>query len=185
VTLLEAFAAALGVLAVYLTARQNPWCWPLGLVMVLLYAWVFFEARLYANTLLQGVFAITQLYGWWQWRRPASASPARTVSLLAPWPVLRGLLLAGLGSLLLGYGLAHFSDAAAPWSDAALTAFSLLAQLWMAHKRVQCWPLWLLVDVAYVALFIDQALYLTALLYGLFCLLALHGWRSWQRALNP
>lgn len=72
-TLLEAFAAALGVLAVYLTARQNPWCWPLGLVMVLLYAWVFFEARLYANTLLQGVFAITQLYGWWQWRRPARA----------------------------------------------------------------------------------------------------------------
>src|SRR5690606_13148910 len=44
-----------------------------------------------------------------------------------------------------------------PWPDAALTAFSLLAQLWMALKRVQCWLLWIAVDVLYIGFFAHQA----------------------------
>lgn len=48
---LELFAAALGVIAVWLTVKQNPWCWPIGLVMVLLYSWIFFEIKLYSGML--------------------------------------------------------------------------------------------------------------------------------------
>jgi len=89
-----------------------------------------------------------------------------------------------LAGLLLGYALQHGSDAAAPWQDAGLTTFSLLAQLWMAQKRVECWPLWIVVDVLYVALFISSAMVLTAGLYALFTLLAVHGWLSWHRELE-
>ncbi len=64
-TTLEIIASALGVLSVWLTVRQNPLCWPIGLVMVSLYAWFFFEVRLYSQVLLNGVFAAMQLYGWW------------------------------------------------------------------------------------------------------------------------
>jgi nicotinamide mononucleotide transporter len=52
----------------------------------------------------------------------------------------------------------------------------------MAQKRIENWPLWLVLDVLYVGLFVYKELYLTAGLYGLFCLLALHGWRQWRRA---
>lgn len=50
---LELFAAVLGVVAVWLTVKQNPWCWPIGLVMVLLYSWIFFDIKLYSSMLLQ------------------------------------------------------------------------------------------------------------------------------------
>ncbi|KPZ03634.1 hypothetical protein ALO43_200123 [Pseudomonas tremae] len=49
----------------------------------------------------------------------------------------------------------------------------------MAHKRVQCWPLWIVLDVIFVGLFIYKELYLTAALYALFTLLAVQGWREW------
>jgi nicotinamide mononucleotide transporter len=55
----------------------------------------------------------------------------------------------------------------------------------MAQKRLQCWPLWILLDVIFVGLFLYKALYLTAALYGLFTLLAVLGWREWRRALVP
>ncbi len=180
---LELLASALGAIAVILTIRQNPWCWPIGLVMVLMYAWIFFEVKLYANVALQFVFAGSQLYGWWLWTRGGD-QPGQALGALS-WPQrLAGLLLATLVGLFLGYALQHGSDAAAPWQDAGLTAFSLLAQLWMAQKRVECWPLWIAVDVLYVALFISSALYLTAGLYALFTLLAVHGWLSWRRELQ-
>ena len=180
----ELFAAALGVLAVWLTVRQNPWCWPIGLVMVLIYSWVFYDLKLYSNMLLQVVYAGVQLYGWWQWTRGGVADSGRRVTRLPVPPVLLGLAVGLLTSLVLGWAMSRFSDATQPWLDAFLTGFSLVAQGWMANKRVQCWPLWIVLDVIYVALFISQSLYLTATLYALFTLLAVHGWIQWRRDLR-
>lgn len=178
---LELFAAALGVLAVWLTVRQNPWCWPIGLLMVLLYSWIFFEVKLYSDMLLQVIYAALQLYGWWQWTRGDGQQHGRLVSRLSAGGLLLSLAIGAAGSLGLGYAMATYTDAAAPWMDAALTAFSLVAQVWMAQKRLECWPLWIALDVLFVALFLYKALYLTAALYALFTLLAVLGWREWRR----
>ena len=77
-SLLELVASLLGVIAVWLTVRQNPWCWPIGLGMVSLYAWFFFDARLYSQVLLHSVFAAMQLYGWWAWTRGADGHGRRS-----------------------------------------------------------------------------------------------------------
>lgn len=136
--------------------------------------------KLYSDMLLQVVYAVLQLYGWWQWTRGGAVHQGREVSSLGPQALLAGLAVGALGSLLLGAAMATWTDAAQPWLDAALTAFSLVAQLWMAQKRLQCWPLWIVVDVIFVGLFIYKDLYLTAALYALFTLLAVQGWRQWR-----
>lgn len=178
---LELFAASLGVIAVWLTIRQNVWCWPIGLVMVLLYVWIFYDVKLYSDMLLQVVYAGLQLYGWWQWTRGGSRHDGRQVSRLSPARMATGLLAGTLGSLALGYLMATHTDAALPWWDASLTVFSLVAQVWMAQKRLECWPLWTLLDALFVALFCYKGLYLTAALYALFTLLAIQGWRTWRQ----
>ncbi|MHC8320196.1 nicotinamide riboside transporter PnuC [Pseudomonas sp. GB2N2] len=177
---LELFAAALGVIAVWLTVKQNPWCWPIGLVMVLVYSGVFFEVKLYSDMLLQVVYAALQVYGWWQWTRAGKARQGRQVSQLTGQSIAAGLAIGALGSLLLGAAMALWTDAAQPWLDAALTGFSLVAQVWMAQKRVQCWPLWITLDVIFVGLFIYKGMYLTAGLYALFTVIAVEGWREWR-----
>lgn len=70
---LELFAAAIGVIAVWLTVKQNPWCWPIGLVMVVIYIWIFFDVKLYSDMLLQVIYAGLQVYGWLQWTRTVTA----------------------------------------------------------------------------------------------------------------
>lgn len=62
-----------------------------------------------------------------------------------------------------------------------MTALSPVAQCWMAQERLECWALWIAVDVLFVAPFVSKALYLTVALYALFILLAIHGWRVWCR----
>ena len=179
---LELIASLLGVIAVWLTVRQNPWCWPIGLGMVSLYTWFFFDARLYSQVLLHSVFAAMQLYGWWAWTRGAAGEHGRPVTGASPREVAIGIACAVLGSLLLGSAMASFTEAAVPWIDATLTAFSLLAQLWMALKRLQCWVLWIVVDVLFVAFFSYQGYWLTAGLYALFTGLAVMGLREWRMA---
>ena len=94
-----------------------------------------------------------------------------------PYVVGTGSLLLGLA---LGLGMDRLTEAVYPWPDALLTAFSLLAQLWMALKRWQCWLLWIVVDVLYVGFFAFQEYWLTAGLYGVFTALAVLGLREWR-----
>ena len=68
---LEISGAVIGIVGVWLMIRQRVSAWPVGLVQVVLYAWIFFQARVYSSALLQGVFFVILLYGWWLWWRGA------------------------------------------------------------------------------------------------------------------
>jgi len=65
-SLVELSAAILTIVNVYLTIRRNVWCWPAGAVSVVLYMFVFWEAKLYADMVLQVVYFVLQFYGWYQ-----------------------------------------------------------------------------------------------------------------------
>ena len=82
---------------------------------------------------------------------------------------------------LLGGMMARWTDAALPFVDASLTAFSLVAQYWTARRYIASWGLWIVVNVVYVGMFVFKELYLTAGLYALFIGLAVVGWRDWSR----
>jgi nicotinamide mononucleotide transporter len=195
---IETLAVVLSLAAVWWTSTRNPICWPVGLVSVLLYGWIFFGARLYSDALLQLVYAALQCYGWWHWRRVARAarSPDASASACgaqegAPRrrpPVVRPqarqlaatLGAGGVGALALGAVMGHYTDAALPWLDATLAALSLVAQYWMARLYRLNWLLWIGVDLVYVLLYLNRALPLTAALYVGFVVLAGVGWWKWQ-----
>lgn len=134
----ESLAALLGIASVVLMTRQKPLAWPVGLVMVLLYTGVFYDARLYSEMLLQMIYALLQGYGWWRWWHGGTAEKPLPVTALPGGRVLRDLGIGLLITLVLGALMSHNTNANLPWLDAALTGFSLVGQYWMANKRG--WP---------------------------------------------
>jgi len=178
---LEIIAVIVNVLGVWLTARRIRWCWPVSVVAVLLYAWIFYDAKLYSDMLLQVLFAFLQGYGWWRWSTGGLDHGKVHVGQLALGEAALGLIFGALGALLLGSLMATYTDAAVPWLDASLTAFSLVASVWAARKYVASWWLWIVLDVVYVGMYLFKDLHLTAGLYAGFILLALYGWREWRR----
>ena len=181
-TWIELVAAIISALGVWLTALRRPWCWPVGLLSVLIYAVVFVDAKLYSDALLQGAFALMIVYGWWRWLRHLDDDGrVRIVALAAPAAALH--LLAGVcGALALGYAMQRWTDASLPWLDAALAAFSLVAQWWQARRHVAAWLLWIAVDVVYVGVYLYKSLYITSVLYAGFLVLAALGLRAWRKA---
>ncbi|APP01340.1 nicotinamide mononucleotide transporter [Xanthomonas perforans] len=179
-SLLESIAVVINLLGVWLTARRIRWCWPVGIVAVALYAWLFYQWKLYSDMLLQGVYVLTQLYGWWHWQ-PGNAADTRIRPL--PMPSAERWLSLGIGAAFaaaLGAYMHYRTDAVLPWLDAALASFSLVASVWAARKRIANWVLWIVLDCVYVGVFISKGLYPTALLYAGFVALAVYGWHSWK-----
>ncbi|WAF83268.1 nicotinamide riboside transporter PnuC [Metapseudomonas otitidis] len=181
---LEIIAVIVNVLGVWLTARRIRWCWPVNVVAVLLYAWIFFSVKLYSDMLLQLVFVVLQFYGWWQWSKGGSNQGRVRIECLPFTTAVSSCLAGAAGAFALGWVMHRYTDAALPWLDAALTAFSLVASFWAARKYVASWWLWIILDTAYAGLFLYKALYLTAGLYAGFVLLAIYGLLAWQRELH-
>jgi nicotinamide mononucleotide transporter len=180
--LLEALAAALGVVNVALVVRRSLWNYPFGLAMVALYFFVFIEAKLYSDALLQIFFFVVQLYGWWIWARADRADDAHIVvermsgRRRLAWGGAIAILAAAWGTV-----MAAFTDAAAPHVDGAIAVTSVAAQLLQSLRRVESWWLWIGVDLVAIPLFLSRDLLVTAGLYSVFLLLALLGFREWQR----
>ena len=196
----EIIGTVLGVIGVWLMIRQNIIAWSVGLVQVAVYAWVFFDARLYSDAILQVAFFLIQAYGWWHWWRGNGAratSPAtnpRAGAGRAPptLPVTKLGLSASAGAMVAGAVLTagwgtlmhRTTDAALPYWDAFILLFSLIAQWLQARKKLECWPGWLLVNTVAIGVYWVKDLRLTAGLYAIFWLMALWGWREWHRSMK-
>lgn len=181
---LEIIAVLVNVLGVWLTARRTPWCWPVGVVAVLLYVWIFYDVQLYSDMLLQVVFAVLQGYGWWRWQTGRIDDGKVRIERLPVRLAIISLALGAAISVALGAAMAHWTDASLPWLDATLTGFSLVASYWAARKFIASWWLWIVLDAIYSGLYYYKALPLTAVLYAGFILLAAYGLRAWQRDLQ-
>jgi nicotinamide mononucleotide transporter len=184
VTALEWVAVAVSVASVFLTVRQNLWCWPLGMVSVTLYALVFWRERIYANSGLQLVYLALSVYGWWAWLRGGPGHGGLRVTRAPRLGGLFLLLLAAGLTLGLGAFLKRTAAPELPFWDAGTTSASLVAQFMAARKWLENWAVWIAVDVVYVGMFLFQGLRPTALLYAVFLGLAVLGLREWSRALG-
>ena len=180
----ETVGVVFGVISVWLTVRENIWCWPTGLVNVLLFVVVFWQAKLYADMGLQVVYTILSVYGWYEWLHGGKDRGERAVER-TPRRVLVPLLIAGvIGLASLGLFLRRATDAALPFWDAGTTSFSLVAQWMLTKKWLENWLIWIVVDVVYVGMYLYKQLYPTAGLYLVFLVLACLGFQAWTKALG-
>lgn len=168
-----------GAACVWLLARQNILTWPLGLLNNLFWGWLFFRAKLYADSVLQGIFFVLGVYGWWRWRRPSEPARVRRTSRTTWWWL--GALTAS-GTAFFALVLARATDSPAPVADASVLTLSLAATYGQAHRLLESWWIWIAVDVISVPLYLSRQLYPTALLYGIFGVLCVFGLIAWRKA---
>ncbi|HEY6842545.1 MAG TPA: nicotinamide riboside transporter PnuC [Thermoanaerobaculia bacterium] len=180
----EAAAAAITLVSVYLSARQNIWSWPTAIAGVGIYVAVFWQSKLYADMGLQFVYIALSVYGWYEWLHGGENKSELHVS--AGWrrsyPIALAITI--VFALALGTFLRKTTDAALPYADSSLTSFSLLAQWMMTKKYIENWFVWIAVDVFYIAMFIFKHLYLTAALYAIFIGVCWFAFVEWRHSLG-
>ena len=178
---LEIAAALLGVINVVLVVRRSVWNYPFGIAMVSLYFFVFHDAKLYSDALLQIFFLTIQLYGWWAWTRAAQVDHGVAVGWMNTRNRAAWLAGTAVAIVIWGSGMARFTDAAAPFADATIAGLSVAAQILQSLRRVESWILWISVDVIAIGLFVWRGLNVTAALYALFLILSVIGLAEWRR----
>ena len=181
---LEIAAVLTSVIGIWLSTRRKLSSWPVILVSCVLYALVFRREKLYSDMLLQFVYMAFAIYGWWHWWRGVKEEGTVRVERLSGQGLAAGVVVGAAGSFLLGFLMAHYTDAALPHIDAALTSFSLVAQWWSTRKHIANWWLWIVVDALEIGVFLYKRLYLTSVLFAFLIFLAVLGLRAWNKAIG-
>jgi nicotinamide mononucleotide transporter len=180
----EIFAAAITAYSVWLTARENIWCWPTGIVSVVLYWWIFWQARLYANAWLQVLYLILIVYGWYEWLHGGKHHDALRVSRTPLRGWIATIALGAIASAVVGWAMQRYTSASMPYADAATTAFSVAAEAMTTRKWIENWLVWIVVDGVTTWMLLTQRLFPSAVLYASFLVLALIGWIEWKKSLD-
>ncbi len=183
-SLLEAIAVALGLINITLIVRRSPWNYPFGIAMVVLYARIFWDAKLFSDAGLQVFFLVVQLYGWVAWVRHREGDGTVVVRELGP-PSRTGWVIASLLMTLVWGTIMHrFTSASLPYWDASVAMLSVIAQLLMTWRYAENWWWWIAVNILSVGLYAAKGLWLTMGLYTVFLAIAVVGLRQWRRHLH-
>jgi nicotinamide mononucleotide transporter len=173
VSALEFIAAIASITGVWLGTTGKRITWPWWALSSALYMVFFYQVDLFASAALQIVFIIAAIWGWRDWA-PTGAAPGYLSN--------RHRLFIGVATLIAVSALSPLlarAGAAATWSDAFLLVGSLVAQILMVYQKVETWVLWLIIDLAGTIQYAYLGYWFTAVLYALFTLVAIVGWKRW------
>jgi nicotinamide mononucleotide transporter len=180
---LEGLATGLGVANIVLLIRRSIWNYPVGIVMVSIYSYVFLGARLYSDALLQIFFFVVQIVGWVAWLKHQKPDGEVIVETSSTRELGAALLLTGLVALALGSAMGRWAHAAFPYWDATVAAASVIAQLMLTWRRIENWVWWIGANMISIAIYARKGLLLTSGLYAFFLTMAVLGFVSWRKSL--
>ncbi len=179
----ELFGVLFSLLFVFFNAREKIICWPFGILSALIYILIFFNSKLYGDSILQFYYLLVGIYGWYAWSRRIERNPEISVKKGNKKHVFFWLTSGIFLTPVLGWYLDSFTNSDVPYMDGATTIFGFIATWLMTRKYLENWLIWIFVDLFAAGLYVYKELYLTSLLYILFTGMAVYGYVEWKRKL--
>ena len=179
---LEAAAVVAAILYLLLAIRENIWCWLFAGISTAIYVFLFINARLYMESALNVFYFGMAIYGWSVWyfgRTPEHELP------VSVWPLrvhVYAISTVIALSLVSGYALSAYTDAAFPYVDSLTTWSAIWATFLVARKVLENWWYWLAIDAASIIIYWLRDLQLTSLLFVVYVVMIPFGLISWTRS---
>jgi nicotinamide mononucleotide transporter len=178
----ELVAVITALMYLVLAIRQNIWCWFGAGISTAIYVYLFIDAKLYMQSILNGFYFAMAIYGWRVWRAGQLDDSELPV---ARWPVSThavAILIIIVVAIINAYLLESFTDAEHSYADAVIAWAAIWATFLVARKVLENWWYWLLIDIASIFIYWSRDLQLTSVLFAIYVIMIPFGLLSWTRS---
>lgn len=183
---LELLGLLTGLIYLYFAINEKIWLWPFGIATSVLYIFIYFFSKIYADMGLQFYYVAISIYGWYQWtsksekKEGSKLKISKTSASLWLWLIIATAVL----FVLMAYILIHYTDSPVPYIDAFTTSASIVATWMLAKKLIEQWLWWIVIDAISIGLYLYRELYLTVILFAVYTLMAIIGFIKWKKQLE-
>lgn len=182
---LETIGVIFGIISVYLTVKENPWCWLLGIINVIIFGFIFYQSSIFGQFFLQVFFFILNVYGWYEWIYGKEENQKIKITRLKKKHYLTVFVILIFSTILIDRGIKLISEKENfTFLDSIITSISFVSQFFLARKIFESWILWIIVDILSIVLFIQTGLYKISFFYFILLILATSGYISWQKKIE-
>jgi len=186
---IETVGTITGLIYLFLSIKQNIWCWIFGIISSFLYIIVFFNIKLYADMVLNFYYVIVGFYGWYHWLYGANSGKQGelSVSRLSKSLLLKLSVISVLSYVLVSFllikipVLINIPAAELPYFDAFTTVGAFVATWMMARKILENWLLWIVVDIIALGMYIYKGIYGALVLFAVYSVMAIVGYIEWKK----
>ena len=188
---LELTGVISGLLCVWLLIKEHVLTFPIGMLYASVTVIVVARALLYADVVLNLYYVLMNAYGWYYWVYGGKQLRAFQGELLpqrlARSTLIRLLAITLIGSVIMGFYFARYTQADMAYVDSLTTVASFVAMWMSARKLLSSWVAWFVIDAAQIGLYIvkgmnaNPGLFLYAGLYSVYLLMAVWGWLQWRK----
>ena len=178
---LEITAVIFAILYLILAVKQNILCWIAGIISSVLYFFIMQKAGLYMEAYLQVFYVVMGIYGWSQWSASNASNPSFIVNTWSKYQHMITISIILVLSLLSGFLLERYTDAALPFLDALVSWGAVVATYMVAKKLLENWVYWFVIDATSIFLFIERGLWLSAVLFATYLVIIFFGYQSWNK----
>lgn len=184
--ILEILGFTIGLLYLWWEYHADAKVWIASVVMPAISMWIYYSKGLYADFGINIYYLLIAVYGFMSWTRGASKSKHAPLKIThIGW--LTGVA-AVCATLLLWWFiwwiLVEFTDSTVPMADAFTTSLSIVGLWMLARKYVEQWLAWFVVDIVCCALYYYKGINFYCVLYGIYTVVALLGYRKWLRLMK-
>jgi nicotinamide mononucleotide transporter len=180
----ELFAAVITAVSIWLATKERISYYPTGVVALLMYTWLFYKHKMYAESLLQAICLALMIYGWYEWLHGGANKKELAVSRTPGWAWVAGVAAGIIGSIVVIVLQLKFTDNPSPYIDSSIMVWSLVAQWMTARKWLESWTMWIFINTVSIPWYFTRELWITAVLYFALWLLAFLGYRDWKRSME-
>lgn len=184
-TALEWIAVITGLMSVWFSMKENILVYPTGIVSVLIYVYLAFQYKLYADMGVNAYYFVMSVYGWYYWLHPKNNSREQvpvTTNNDREQMITIGILLGSFG--ILYFVLSNFTDSDVPFWDSTTTCFAIAGMWLMARKKLESWVAWIITDLISIPLYFYKGLVLTSFQFLFFTGIAVAGLLAWRRSMQ-
>lgn len=191
---LEFFGTVAGAIAITLSARAIVWHWPIGIINIVLFFFLFYQVQLYPDMFLQVFFFVTNIVGWWRWTHPKKYEEDTKNQLRVSRMSLSSFMLVFVGGLVGTALFGTFADnihiifpeifpkpSAFPYLDSFVTVMSIITTFLVINKKIEAWIFWIVIDVLATYMYYAKGILFVSLEYAVFCIIAAFGLWNWIR----
>lgn len=179
-TLLEIVAVITALIYVLLASKEKAICFLFALISSAIYIYICFIHKLYFDTLISVYYAAMAIVGWFYWKK-SEKSTGTGISYVGRKKMLFWVLVGLAAAAILG-SIAHtYTDAYLPYLDSFTTVFAVIATVMVIKKQIENWILLAIIDAASVGMYLSKDLLFTSLLYVVYTIIAINGYRLWKR----
>ena len=178
---LELIGLIIGLLYLLLEYKANIWLWPVGVIMPIVYIIIFYQNKFYADMTFNVYYLFASIYGWYIWAKSLEKTDQGFISHL-PKKYIVGLsaifvaIFAAIAFLLI-----NFTDSEVPYGDSFTTTLSILAIWMLAHKYIEQWLLWIVVNAVTAVLYHNKELNITVILFIVNFFVSILGYVKWKK----